>query len=102
MVIADISIFIYEVFPRPVPVLVCLPRRIIIIQHDWIANSIFFYSSFYIIVLFLKIEFWGVHPDDHESFISILFIPRGDMGKCSDAINAAVCPKINKNHFAFL
>ena len=65
----------------PVAISILIPESEVVIEDDWIVDIIFLDRCIDIGSDVLIGEFWSMRTDDDESLVSILPIPRRDIGK---------------------
>ncbi len=84
----------------PISIRIRIPECEVIIEDDRIFYIGYIYSFLNIVSQFFKCEFWGMNPDNHESLVSIFFVPIGKIWKRSLTIDTRVRPEIYDNHFS--
>ena len=92
------TIFIYQVFGWPISVFKSSPGPVVIILRHRIMNIILFNGVLYVLRLFLKFKLGSMNTQNHKIILSVFVIPGSHIRQCPDAINAGICPEINKNH----
>lgn len=84
----DESIFVYEILGWPVEVIVRVPDIKIIVESNSIFDVCLFYGFLDIGSFFFESKLWGMYPNDHETIITVFFIPRCECGECSLTVYA--------------
>lgn len=101
MIMPDITISIDKVFCWPISVIIGVPEGIVIIEYDWIFDVVVFYSLFDIRLDMFKSKLGSMDTDNHESLITIFFIPFDEVWKGSLTVDTRVGPEVYKDDFPF-
>lgn len=96
----DRSVPVDDVLRRPVLIVVGVPRRIVVVLRDRILDAMALDRGLDVAGHLLKRELRCMYAHDDEASIQVGVIQSRDVRQRPSAVDAAVCPEIDKDDLA--
>src|SRR5690348_5010272 len=98
---SDGSRCVYQIFSRPILIVVVIPSRKVIVLSNRIMDVIHLYCLLYIGSLMFKLKFRGVNTNNDKPIFVVGIIPGGDMREGANTIDTGIGPKVYQDDFTF-
>ena len=100
MNVTYVSGLVDQIVCRPVVVRVRLPGPVTVVEGDWIADGETFDGCTDVAKIVLECELGRVDAQDDEALRAVARIPRLQVRKRAQAVDAGVRPEVDEHHFA--
>src|SRR5208282_4695200 len=95
--VANIAVRVEQVVGRPVFVVVGVPRPLVVVLYDRVANAELFDRVLDIAGFLLEGELGRLHADDRQSVLAVGRVPRLQVGQRAYAVDAGVGPEVDQH-----
>ncbi len=98
--VADVSFGVDQIVGGPVLVRVRVPGAHFVVLHHGVAQAKLVDRVLYVRGLLLEGELRRLHADDVEAVFAVGGVPRLQVGKGPDAVDAGVGPEVHEHHMS--